>query len=123
MSYFFKEEDYNNGMKYLLFVVLENTNQTSSLIKELSLRGINGTVMASTSLKHVFEDEREDTLQFVSLSHLDQHKLTQNTTIYFILDENNLESVKEIIREKTDHFKNTKGGMFVTPLTDFEGSF
>ena len=110
-------------MKYLLFVVLENTNQTSDLIKELSLKGINGTVMASTSLKHVFEDEREDTLQFVSLSHLDQHKLTQNTTIYFILDEKNIEDVKQIVREKTDNFTNTKGGMFVTPLESFEGSF
>ena len=110
-------------MKYLLFIVLENTNQTSNLIKELSLRGINGTVMASTSLKHVFEDEHEDTLQFVSLSHIDQHKLTQNTTIYFILDENNIEEVKQIIREKTGNFTNTKGGMFVTPLESFEGSF
>lgn len=110
-------------MEYLLFVVLENTNHTSNLIKELSLRGINGTVMASTSLKHVFEDEHEDTLQFVSLSHIDQHKLTQNTTIYFILDEKNIEEVKQIIREKTDNFTNTKGGMFVTPLESFEGSF
>ena len=79
--------------------------------------------MASTSLKHVFEDEHEDTLQFVSLSHIDQHKLTQNTTVYFILDEENIESVKQIIREKTANFTNTKGGMFVSPLTSFEGSF
>lgn len=110
-------------MKYLLFVVLENTNETSDLIKELSLKGINGTVMASTSLKHVFEDEREDALQFVSLSHIDQHKLTQNTTVYFILDEKNIEEVKQIIREKTGNFTNTKGGMFTSPLESFEGSF
>ena len=110
-------------MKYLLFVVLENTKETSDLIKELSLKGINGTVMASTSLKHVFEDEREDTLQFVSLSHIDQHKLTQNTTVYFILDEENIEQVQQIIRDKTENFTNTKGGMFVSPLKSFEGSF
>ena len=110
-------------MKYLLFVVLENTKETSDLIKELSMKGINGTVMASTSLKHVFEDEREDTLHFVSLSHIDQHKLTQNTTVYFILDEKNIEEVKQIVREKTGNFTNTKGGMFVSPLTSFEGSF
>ena len=110
-------------MKYLLFVVLENTKETSDLIKELSLKGINGTVMASTSLKHVFEDEREDTLQFVSLSHIDQHMLTQNTTVYFILDEKNVEEVKKIIREKTSNFTNTKGGMFTSPLESFEGSF
>ena len=110
-------------MKYLLFVVLENTKETSDLIKELSLKGINGTVMASTSLKHVFEDEREDMLQFVSLSHIDQHKLTQNTTVYFILDEKNIEEVKQIIREKTANFTNTKGGMITSPLESFEGSF
>lgn len=110
-------------MKYLLFVVLENTKETSDLIKELSNRGINGTVMASTSLKHVFEDEREDTLSFVSLSHIDQHKLTQNTTVYFILDEKNIEEVKQIVREKTNNFTNTRGGMFTSPLSSFEGSF
>ena len=110
-------------MKYLLFVVLENTKETSDLIKELSLKGINGTVMASTSLKHVSEDEREDMLQFVSLSHIDQHKLTQNTTVYFILDEKNIEEVKQIIREKTANFTNTKGGMITSPLESFEGSF
>lgn len=110
-------------MKNLLFVVLENTNQTSQLIKELSEKGYNGTVMSSTSLKHVFEDEREDTLQFVSLSHVDQHRLTENTTIYFILDEKNTEEVKKLVREKTNHFTNTKGGMFTTPLQSFEGSF
>ena len=110
-------------MKHLLFVVLENTNQTSSLIKELSGKGINGTVMSSTSLKHVFEDEREDTLQFVSLSHVDQHRLTENTTIYFILEEKEIENVKKLVREKTNNFTNTKGGMFTTPLESFEGSF
>ena len=110
-------------MKYLLFVVLENTSHTSQLIKSLSEEGINGTVMSSTSLKHVFEDEREDTLHFVSLSHIDQHKLTQNTTVYFILDEKNLEHVKNVVRETTENFTNTKGGMFVTPLESFEGSF
>ena len=110
-------------MKYLLFVVLENTSQTSQLIKSLSEEGINGTVMSSTSLKHVFEDEREDTLHFVSLSHIDEHKLAQNTTIYFILGEKNLAHVKKVIREKTENFTNTKGGMFTTPLESFEGSF
>ena len=40
-----------------------------------------------------------------------------------ILDEKNIEEVKQIIREKTGNFTNTKGGMFTSPLESFEGSF
>lgn len=110
-------------MKYLLFVVLENNLKTVELIHELSQKGYNGTVMASSSLKHMLEGEQEDTLHFVSLSHLHPENLSQNTTVYFILDENKVEEVKQLVREKTNQFKNTKGGMFTTPLESFEGSF
>jgi len=110
-------------MKHLLFVVLENTKESSDIIHELSNEGYNGTVISSTSLKHLLQDEKEDLPSFFSLSHIHHNNLTQNTTIYFILEDEDLEKVRQLIREKTDHFQNTKGGMFSTPIESYEGSF
>lgn len=110
-------------MEHLLFVVLENTRETHDLIRELSKQGINGTVLSSTSLKHVLSDEKEDTLSFISLSHIHENRFVQNTTIYFILEDNELKEVQEQVRKFTDSFKKVKGGMFVTPIENYEGSF
>lgn len=110
-------------MKHVLFTVLENTRETHDLIRELSKKGFNGTVLSSTSLKHVLEDEHEDTLSFISLSHIHENRFVQNTTIYFILEDEELEQVKQLVREFTDNFKKVKGGMFATPIESYEGSF
>lgn len=110
-------------MKHLLFVVLENTKETTDVIHELSQKGFNGTVISSTSLKHLLQDERADLPSFISLSQIHSNSLTQNTTIYFILEDEELEEVRALIRERTNHFQNTKGGMFSTPIESYEGSF
>lgn len=110
-------------MKHLLFAVLENTQDTHDLIHTLSKLGYNGTVMSTKSLKHVLEDVDEDLPSFISLSHIHSNNLTVNTTIYFILEDKELEEVKDKIREFTKGFKSTKGGMFALPLESYEGSF
>lgn len=111
-------------MKHLLFVVLENKKETNDLIFKLSKSGFNGTVLSSTSLKHVIEDEEEeDTLSFISLAHLNEQKFVHNTTIYFILEDEKLKEVQNHIRELTENFSKVKGGMFATPIESYEGSF
>lgn len=110
-------------MKHLLFVVLENTKDTHELIHELAFSGFNGTVISSKSMKHVLEDENEDMPHFISLAHLSSNNFSANTTIYFILEDEQLEKVKTIIREQTKGFTTTKGGMFATPIESYEGSF
>ena len=110
-------------MKHLLFVTLENTKQCHDLIHDLSRMGYNGTVLSSTSLKHILQDENEDVPSFFSLAHYHENKFVQNTTIYFILEEDELKEVQEENRKATDNFKSTKGGMFATKLESFEGSF
>jgi len=110
-------------MKHLLFAVLENTNETHDLIRELSHHGINGTVIPTKSLKHVLQDENEDVPSFFSLSHVHDNHLTSNTTIYFILEDEKLREVQDLIRQYTDSFTKVKGGMFTTPIESFEGSF
>ena len=110
-------------MKHLLFTTLENTKETHDLIHHLSQLGYNGTVLSSTSLKHILQDENEDVPSFFSLAHYHENKFVQNTTIYFILEEEELEEVENEIRKATENFTNTKGGMFSTKLDSFEGSF
>lgn len=110
-------------MKHLLFTTLENTKETYDLIHHLSQLGYNGTVLSSTSLKHILQDENEDVPSFISLAHFHENKFVQNTTIYFILEEDELEEVKSEIRKATKDFTSTKGGMFATKLESFEGSF
>ena len=110
-------------MKYLLFTTLENTKETYDLIHHLSKLGYNGTVLSSTSLKHILHDEDEDVPSFISLAHFHENKFVQNTTIYFILEEDELEEVKSEIRKATKDFTATKGGMFSTKIDSFEGSF
>ena len=110
-------------MKHLLFITLENTKQCHDLIHNLSKIGYNGTVLSSTSLKHILQDENEDVPSFFSLAHYHENKFVQNTTIYFILEDDKLEEVKNEVRKYTENFTNTKGGMFVTPVDSYEGSF
>ena len=86
-------------MKHLLFTTLENTKETSDLIHRLSELGYNGTVLSSTSLKHILQDENEDVPSFFSLAHYHENKFVQNTTIYFILDDKELEEVKKIVKD------------------------
>ena len=110
-------------MKHLLFTTLENTKETHDLIHHLSNLVYNGTVLSSTSLKHILQDENEDVPSFFSLAHVHENKFVQNTTIYFILEDDELLEVKSEIRKATNDFKSTKGGMFATKLESYEGSF
>ena len=109
-------------MKHLLFAVFENTDGTHDLIHELSDQGINGTVLASTSLRHILHSIEEDR-SFITLRQLEKRTFEDNTTFYTLLDEEELEKAQKIIRNGTNNFKDIKGGMFVLPVEKYEGSF
>ena len=110
-------------MKQLLFVILENKPETEEVIHELSNRGFNGTILSSTSVHNFMLDEEDDVPSFFSLAHISEKKFVHNTTLYFILEEEKLSEVQEIIRKITGNFTKVKGGMFKTPISSFEGSF
>ena len=110
-------------MKQLLFVVLENKPETEEVIHELSNRGFNGTILSSTSVHNFMLDEEDDVPSFFSLAHISEKKFVHNTTLYFILEEDKLAEVQQIIRDITKNFTKVKGGMFKTPISSFEGSF
>ena len=110
-------------MKHLLFVVLENKPATQDLIHELSKKGVNGTILSSTSVHNYMLDEEEDVPSFFSLAHISENKFVHNTTLYFILEDDKIEEVQKTVREITKNFTKVKGGMFKTPIESFEGSF
>ena len=109
-------------MKHLLFAVFENTDEAKELIHKLAEQGINGTILASTSLRHILHSLEEER-SFITLRHLEKMQFEDNTTFYTLLEEKDLELAQNIIREETDHFKKIKGGMFVLPVEKYEGSF
>ena len=110
-------------MKNLLFVILENKPETEELIHVLSDRGFNGTILSSTSVHNFLLDEEDDVPSFFSLAHISEKKFVHNTTLYFILEEEKMAEVQQIIREITGNFTKVKGGMFKSPIQSFEGSF
>lgn len=110
-------------MKHLLFVILENKSETQDVIHELADKGFNGTILSSTSVHNYMLDEEEDTPSFFSLAHIAENKFVHNTTLYFILDDEKIPEVQQIIREITGNFTKVRGGMFKTPIESFEGSF
>ena len=110
-------------MKHLLFVILENRKETEELIHELSNKGFNGTILSSTSVHNFLLDEEEDVPSFFSLAHISEKKFVHNTTLYFILEDEKIAEIQQIIREITGNFTKVRGGMFKTPIESFEGSF
>lgn len=109
-------------MKHLLFAVFENTDESQDLIHELAEKGINGTAIASTSLRHILHSIEEERT-FITLRQLEKQQFEDNTTFYTLIDEDKLEEVLSIIRKGTNNFKDIKGGMFVLPVERYEGSF
>lgn len=109
-------------MKHLLFAVFENGDESKEIIHELAKSGINGTVLASTSLRHILHSIEEER-SFITLRHLEKMQFEDNTTFYTLLDEDKLEMAQNIIRKGSDNFKKLKGGFFVLPVETYEGSF
>ncbi len=109
-------------MKHLIFVILEHSHAAEETLVKLSKMGYNGTVIPSTSLKHTLENDGEVPM-FINLSLLEHGKFENNTTLYIVAEEEQVENVLDIIRTTTKHFKRCRGGMFVVPLESYEGSF
>lgn len=112
-------------MKYLLFAILENTENCQDLLMELSKTGFNGTVIPTASLTHTLLNSTrlEEEPFFGTLRHQVNNQFEGNTTLYMVLDEDKLIVAKNIIREVTEKFTLTRGGMFEVALAGYEGSF
>lgn len=107
-------------MKVMLYVVLEKGAATRSLINQIIKDGYNGTLIRTKGLKHMGEGNEG---AYLSLSQIAENTEEASTTIFFILEEEKLNHIKEDIRKYTEGFTKIHGGMFEAPISSFEGSF
>ena len=109
-------------MKQLLFCILDNNQKAETLLRTLSQEGYNGTVMNTIGMHHVLPDVHGHGAAISLASMVDDYP-QGNLTLFIIIDEKDLEQLKERIRALTGSFKDIPGGMFVLPLSSVEGIF
>ena len=110
-----------NKMKKALYVVLKNTEKAFETLEELKNKGYNGTVVGSNSLRHTLESFPEEH-HFLNLRHIQDIDNSESILCIFVWDEEVIETIKAEVRTHTNNFKDIKGFMFTSPLTDYEGS-
>jgi predicted GTPase len=108
-------------MKVMLFAVLEKGQATRQLINQIIKDGYNGTLIRTKGLKHM--GTADDHTAYISLSQIAENTDEANTTLFFILEEDKVKTLREDIARYTDNFKKIHGAMFELPVTKFEGSF
>lgn len=109
-------------MKKALFLVLKTSKEAFHALEALKNAGYNATVASTESLKHAFDDDPSES-HFFNLRHLEQsEKLLESIFCMFVLDEDKLEDIKNIIRKETMDFRAIKGFMYSHDIHDYEGS-
>ena len=109
-------------MKVMLYAVLDHVAETEQLLRNLSSKGYNGTVIPTTGLHHVLP-KYDGQSAAISLSSMVDDLPEGNITLFIVIDEEKVEALKAEIRTATHNFTYVKGGMFVLPLISWEGSF
>ena len=108
-------------MKKILYLVFKSSPEAVHVLDQIRNEGYNATVMSTESLRHAFEELPEER-HFFTLRHAQKVKVNESVLCLFIIDEEKLEELKNIVREKTDNFFKVKGFMFSRDIKDFEGS-
>ena len=108
-------------MKRILYLVLKGTPEAVHTLEAIRLDGYNATVMTSESLHHAIDDLPEDK-HFFTLRQVEMMQTNDSFLCLFIVEEDKLEHLKEVIRKNTDSFNKIKGFMFSRPIEDYEGS-
>ncbi|MEG0034494.1 MAG: hypothetical protein RR909_02220 [Bacilli bacterium] len=110
-------------MKYLLFIHVEQTEETEALMAELKAEKYNAFVSATTSLKHLNEND-EDNKTFLSLQALTHlFDSTPSLTMHMVVEEDEAEHIRTLVENYTHNFTTTKGCVFAVKIDKFEGSF
>ena len=108
-------------MKKELYLVLKSSDKAFETLEELKREGFNATVDSGESLRHAVDYYPEEH-HFFNLRQLEQKELAQSVLCLFIIDENKLETIKDIIRRYTRNFEDIKGFMYSRDINDYEGS-
>ena len=109
-------------MKVMLYCVLDHVAETEQLLRDLSEKGYNGTVIPTTGLHHVLP-KFDDGSAAISLASMVDDLPQGNITLFIVIDEEKVDDLKKVIVEATHDFTYIKGGCFVLPILSWEGSF
>ena len=107
-------------MKKVLYLVLENSPRAVETLAELRKEGFNATVVSTESLRRALDESPEDH-HFFGLRHLEK-EVTTSSLCLFIIDENQLPVITEVIKEYTNDFKDITGFMYSQSIDNYEGS-
>ena len=108
-------------MKVELTLVLKTTERAFETLEALKSSGFNATVMSSESLRHAL-DYYPGEHTFINLRHIEEKEEMESVLCLFLVDDNRLDDLKNVIREYTNNFQEIKGFMYSRPIDDYEGS-
>ena len=108
-------------MKRIVYLVLKSNPDAIHTLEEIRRDGYNATIMTTESLHHAM-DELPEERHFFTLRQVEKMSTNESILCLFIVDEDKLEHLKEVVRNNTDNFNKIKGFMFSRPIEDYEGS-
>lgn len=108
-------------MKRALYLVLKSSPKAFETFEDLKERGFNGTAVSSESLRRAVEYYPEEH-HFFNLRDLEKHDIKESIFVIFVIDEDKLEELKDVIRWDTENFTNPRGFMYSYELKDYEGN-
>ena len=108
-------------MKVELTLVLKTTGKAYGALEEIKKAGFNATVMSSESLRHAV-DYYPGEHHFINLRHIEEKQSLESVLCVFLVETEQLDALKKVIRECTNNFQDIKGFMYSRPIEDYEGS-
>ena len=107
----------------LLLIVLNRVEKLDDLLDGLLKHGISGaTIISSTGLMKELAKNIEDYPAFGTLRYLIDFGREENKTIFIVLEEEQIETAKRVVREVIgDLFKPDTAIMFTLPVLSAEG--
>ena len=108
-------------MKVELTLVLETNDRAYETLEQIKSEGYNATVISTESLRHAV-DYYPGEHHFINLRQIERQEMLESILCVFIVEDNRLEHLKEVIRNKTNNFKDIKGFMYSRPIENYEGS-
>ena len=108
-------------MKVELTLVLKTTDKAYGALEEIKKAGFNATVMSSESLRHAV-DYYPGEHHFINLRHIEEKQSLESVLCVFLVEQERLNELKQVIRDCTKIFQELKGFMYSRPIDDYEGS-
>jgi|SRR5574344_868291 hypothetical protein len=111
-------------MNYVLYAVFESGAKLDELFISLHQKGYNGTYLNGASINTLFNSTlNEDEPSVLSLRNAISLSKGSNATFFLVLKEGQFDDVRKMIEDYTGNFKKIRGGLFMWPLSFYEGSF